>query len=68
MTIRIAGGSSVFGESLLFSENLKEIYRNPKKLKLQQFQKGSTDVAFGTCNPYFFHRFSPVLDLYTEKL
>lgn len=33
MTIRIAAGSSAFGESLLFSENLKEIYRNPKKLK-----------------------------------
>lgn len=33
MTIRIAGGSYAFGESLLFSENLKEIYRNPKKLK-----------------------------------
>ena len=30
MTIRIAAGSSAFGESLLFSENLKEIYRNPK--------------------------------------
>lgn len=49
--------------------NLVNIRR--KKLifhTLQQFQKGSTDVAFGTCNPYFFHRFSPVLDLYTEKL
>lgn len=33
MTIRIAADSSAFGESLLFSENLKEIYRNPKKLK-----------------------------------
>ena len=33
ITIRIAGGSSAFGESLLFSENLQEIYRYPNKLK-----------------------------------